>query len=171
MTEEERILTLEEKVARLHFDVYALQSKMDLMADRKTENSSEIPNNCEDCIWSVCNYNKAFEDEPTISKMEQVDKDINVRSKTEPQTSCKTCRFGEVDEGYVRCAYYSKATEQDEPQTDGYISGEDFMKIFDEPQTVLEAVLDRQTDEDRRKMAESVRKAIKDEPQTERKDK
>ena len=42
--------------------------------------------------------------EPTISKMEQVDKDINVRSK-------------------------------DEPQTDGYISGEDFMKIFDEPQT------------------------------------
>ena len=24
--------------------------------------------------------------EPTISKMEQVDKDINVRSKTEPQT-------------------------------------------------------------------------------------
>ena len=26
--------------------------------------------------------------EPTISKMEQVDKDINVRSKTEPQTDC-----------------------------------------------------------------------------------
>ena len=37
-------------------------------ADRKTENSSEKPNN------------------PTISKKEQVDKDINVRSKTEPQT-------------------------------------------------------------------------------------
>ena len=31
--------------------------------------------------------------EPTISKMEQVDKDINVRSKDEPQTDnpCKTC--------------------------------------------------------------------------------
>ena len=28
-------------------------------ADRKTE-----PQNCDDCIWSVCNYNKAFEDEP-----------------------------------------------------------------------------------------------------------
>ena len=27
-------------------------------------------------------------DEPTISKMEQVDKDINVRSKDEPQTDC-----------------------------------------------------------------------------------
>ena len=35
----------------------------DYLADRKTENSSEIPNNS------------------TISKMEQVDKDINVRSK------------------------------------------------------------------------------------------
>ena len=32
-------------------------------ADRKAENSSEKPNNCDDCIWSVCNYNKAFEDE------------------------------------------------------------------------------------------------------------
>ena len=38
------------------------------MTDRKTENSSEKPNNS------------------TISKMEQVDKDINVRSKDEPQT-------------------------------------------------------------------------------------
>ena len=38
--------------------------------DRKTENSSEKPNNS------------------TISKMEQVDKDINVRSKDEPQTDC-----------------------------------------------------------------------------------
>ena len=39
-------------------------------ADRKTESSSEKPNNS------------------TISKMEQVDKDINVRSKDEPQTDC-----------------------------------------------------------------------------------
>lgn len=36
------------------------------IADRKTENSSEIPNNCE-----------------------PFDKDINVRSKNEPQTDCK----------------------------------------------------------------------------------
>jgi len=40
------------------------------IADRKTENSSEKPNNS------------------TISKMEQVDKDINVRIKDEPQTDC-----------------------------------------------------------------------------------
>ena len=37
--------------------------------------------------------------------------------KTEP-TSCKTCRYGELDEGYVRCAYYSKSSEQSEPKTD-----------------------------------------------------
>ena len=37
MTEEERILTLEEKVARLQYDVYALQNKIDLMADCKDE--------------------------------------------------------------------------------------------------------------------------------------
>lgn len=42
MTEEERILTLEEKVARLQYDVYALQNKIDLMADRKDELSKII---------------------------------------------------------------------------------------------------------------------------------
>ena len=36
------------------------------------------------CTAKECNYEP--KDEPTISKMEQVDKDINVRSKTEPQT-------------------------------------------------------------------------------------
>ena len=59
-------------------------------ADRKTENSSEKPNNS------------------TSSKMEQVDKDTNVRSKDEPQTdihdltdcdfckhrNCKDCEGG-----------------------------------------------------------------------------
>ena len=84
------------------------------MADRKAENSSEIPNNCEDeskyemgmgtlkcdnCSeygsfkCTKCDgemYFKRLEpkDEPTISKMEQVDKGINVRSKDEPQTDC-----------------------------------------------------------------------------------
>lgn len=76
--------------------------------DRKTENSSEKPNNCEhitedgvtcakypacdDCLDNPLNKVKGSKrllkgkTEPTISKMEQVDKDINVRSKTEPQT-------------------------------------------------------------------------------------
>ena len=81
-----------------------------MMADRKTESSSEKPNNCEhitedgvtcakhpacdDCLDNPLNKVKGSErlvkgseqTEPTISKMEQVDKDINVRSKTEPQT-------------------------------------------------------------------------------------
>ena len=85
-------------------------------ADRKDENSSEKPNNCElqtircpkcgrtDYIrdmekdmgikgshykYKCINCNTYIKDEPTISKMEQVDKDINVRSKTEPQTDCQ----------------------------------------------------------------------------------
>lgn len=33
-------------------------------------NSSEKPNNCETCIWSVCNYNKAFKDEPQTERSE-----------------------------------------------------------------------------------------------------
>ena len=103
------------------------------MTDKELRTLDEMLTNLE--IWST--WNKTFANEmigicskmrnllanrktePTISKMEQVDKDINVRSKDEPQTSCKTCRYGEVDEGYVRCAYYSKATDKDEPQTDG----------------------------------------------------
>ena len=81
------------------------------LADHKTEPSnSEIPNNCEDepqtirCPkcgrtdyirdmekdmgikgshykYKCINCNTYIKDEPTISKMEQVDKDINVRSK------------------------------------------------------------------------------------------
>ena len=79
-------------------------------ADRKTESNSEKPNNCEhitedgvtcakypaceDCLDNPLNKVKGSErllkgkTEPTISKMEQVDKDINVRSKDEPQTDC-----------------------------------------------------------------------------------
>ena len=53
-------------------------------ADRKTENSSEKPNNCEDLQdWKDRMWAEAIVTEPTISKMEQVDKDINVRSKDE----------------------------------------------------------------------------------------
>lgn len=73
----------------------------------KAENSSEIPNNCEhitedgvtcakypacdDCLDNPLNKVKGSErlvkgkTEPTISKMEQVDKDINVLFKDEPQ--------------------------------------------------------------------------------------
>ena len=64
--------------------------------------------------------------EPTISKMEQVDKDINVRSKDEPTPWCKYCqrRWENDCVGVAQCirdmqmiAELYKASE-DEPQTD-----------------------------------------------------
>ena len=124
-------------LAKIVEDVF--KGIMDIKADRKTENSSEMPNNSKEgepmkiideimpkikaearldkdnqTLWikadtldgydriiiedgsnwcrifyedcGECAHNKAEQDEPTISKMEQVDKDINVRSKDEPQT-------------------------------------------------------------------------------------
>lgn len=69
--------------------------------------------------------------EPTISKMEQVDKDINVRSKTELKTQtetqnsnltfekrtmrdCYNCRKYETEGECVECHFEPK----DEPQSD-----------------------------------------------------
>ena len=92
-------------------EMMGICSKMrNLLADRKTENSSEKPNNCEhitedgvtcakypacdDCLDNPLNKVKGSErlvkgseqTEPTISKMEQVETDINVGRKDEPQT-------------------------------------------------------------------------------------
>ena len=83
----------------------------------KTENCSEIPNNSK------------VSEKPTgstISKMEQVDKDINVRSKDEPQwtkENCKGCKYNEYpyDSGtcFVRvCINGNKYEPKDEPQTE-----------------------------------------------------
>ena len=94
-----------------HIDFEKVWEEAVLTADRKTENSSEKPNNCEhitedgvtcakypacdDCLDNPLNKAKGSErlvkgsDEPTRSKMEQVDKGINVRSKDEPQTDCQ----------------------------------------------------------------------------------
>ena len=80
----------------LNDKIYTIIVGKALEADRKTENSSEKPNNCEvknycdDCLYTDTCDDKAFfyacTSKATISKMEQVDKDINVRSKDEPQT-------------------------------------------------------------------------------------
>ena len=92
--------------------------------DKTEPSNSEKPNNCEPKICDTCRYYNSnipcgstpsvckeadkfaeeFVDglkklkpkvEPTISKMEQVDKDINVRSKDEPQTDeyCDYCKM------------------------------------------------------------------------------
>ena len=90
-------------------------------ADRKTS-SSEKPNNCEhitedgvtcakypacdDCLDNPLNKVKGSErlvkgseqTEPTISKMELVDKDINVRSKDEPHIVGKHADVIIIDE-------------------------------------------------------------------------
>ena len=104
-----------------------------LNADRKTENSSEIPNNCEDCIWSVCNYNKAFKDEPTISKMEQVDKDINVRSKDEPKI-CDTCRYYNSN---IPCGSTPSACKEADKFAEEFVDGLKKLKPKTEPQTYV----------------------------------
>lgn len=93
--------------------------------DRKTENSSEKPNNS------------------TISKMEQVDKDINVRSKDEPQTeemvSCQTCKHWIPYEcTNDKCHYEPKAEElydQIVEDINTRVKCAFAKKIEDEPQT------------------------------------
>lgn len=81
-----------------------------LHADRKTEpQTCSVNGRPYDC--GNCEYHKCMADEP--------------------QTDCKTCRYGEVDEGYVRCAYYSKATEQTEPQTEPLPKAINGIKIAD----------------------------------------
>ena len=123
-------------------EMIGICSKMrNLLANRKTENSSEKPNNCEDAenpsgdVWECgcfldtycehqiydrnpdgtiniveCGYEP--KDEPTISKMEQVD---------EPQTpydNCQSCLHWVYD-GYWYCECNECRYEpKDEPQTD-----------------------------------------------------
>ena len=98
------------------------------LKDRKTENSSEIPNNCEhiteygvtcakypacdDCLDNPLNKVKGSKrllkgkDEPTGYNLSPVDKDINVRSKDEPKLS-------EIPT--------SKYEPKDEPQTERHL--------------------------------------------------
>ena len=74
----------------------------------------EICTNTHECVKDT--HDKT---EPTISKMEQVDKDINVRSNDEPQTPmCETCRYDEPNN----------------PKCDECIAGEDKPSNY-EPQT------------------------------------
>lgn len=99
------------------------------LADRKTEPSIDIIR-CKDCdnyagegmycAWNVltgdmgyCHHARpkgstditAEQTEPTVSKMEQVDKDIYVRSKDEPQTDCKKCKYAWWYDERYRCPF------------------------------------------------------------------
>lgn len=71
--------------------------------------------------------------EPTCSKMEQVDKDINVRSKDE-QTDCNGCKFVGTYDTEFPCANCSRKTKdyyaKEEPTAQEYEKW-----LFKEPQT------------------------------------
>lgn len=97
-----------------------------IYADRKTENSSEIPNNS------------------TISKMEQVDKDINVRSKDEPQTYVINPQEPTNDDKCFEC-------------DDFFTCGGQCNKIEDEPQTDLLVKTPRKSRESHEKNCETCR--------------
>ena len=86
---------------------------------------------CEECYEYLCEKDEApkadRKTEPTISKMEQVDKDINVRSKDEPQTE-NPCDGCVCDDGKhlmycMNCKGIAVKTEppkvEDEPQIHG----------------------------------------------------
>ena len=73
----------------------------DIKADRKTENSSEKPNNCEaknycdDCLYTdTCDSKEFFyacTSKATISKMEQVETEPQTQKCDRPQMDCKNC--------------------------------------------------------------------------------
>ena len=66
------------------------------VSDSEIPNNCEVKNYCDDCLYTdTCDSKEFFyacTSKATISKMEQVDKDINVRSKDEPQP-CEWCKF------------------------------------------------------------------------------
>ena len=134
MTEEERILTLEEKVARLQYDVYALQSKMDLMADRKTESNSEIPNNCDTCKhnkleWysEVCdgcskahsNYEPKTEPQPNADQHIQHVESVEPTWTKEEHEAFYTFLWNVINPNEME-DYIGMFEAKDEPQTDVY---------------------------------------------------
>ena len=95
--------------------------------------------------------------EPTISKMEQVDKDINVRSKTEPEIDgaidearfkahCMNCQRDVADIKCLDCdgdKYFIK----DEPQTDKeIILDPSFAELSDEQFVEAMKLIEPQTD-------------------------
>ena len=101
-------------------------------ADRKTENSSEIPNNCEktDCDtcryagecdwepWQECPYEP--KDEPTISKMEQVeDEPMKTTDYCDicKRDMCEICVADATNPYCVPSHYEINYDPKDEPQT------------------------------------------------------
>ena len=78
----------------------------------------EPQNYCDDCLYTDTCDDKAFfyacTSKATISKMEQVDKDINVRSKDEPQTDWKDQMWAEAVEQREHAILYEPTYNLDD---------------------------------------------------------
>ena len=133
---------------------YKLQKALYDMADRKTDNSSEKPNNCEhitedgvtcakypacdDCLDNPLNKVKGSKrllkgkTEPTGYNLSPVDKDINVRSKTEPQTD------GILFKGNLKEGEYKLIKT-----TNGWVLEGNDIAYCGEPQTEVKEKCDR----------------------------
>ena len=95
---------------------------------------AKMPNNCEECdLKGLCpDYWTKIGEEYTRPSWCQLD-DLDATTfcgvpMEEAVEIMQMYRRGEL-------VHFKNYAIKDEPQTDGYISGEDFMKIFDEPQT------------------------------------
>ena len=116
-----------EPTMRLHEwtsdDITFCTAKCEVKCFRKPKyiKHKDIPHSFSDFSNSCVEYEP--KDEPTISKMEQVDKDINVRSKDEPQTNkggCSNCAGKDIcTNAFTEVSQYCGAYEpKDEPQTE-----------------------------------------------------
>ena len=114
----------------------------------------EPQNYCDDCLYTDTCDDKAFfyacTSKATISKMEQVDKDINVRSKDEPQTYVINPQEPTNDDKCFECDDFFICDGQcdeveDEPQTDAYDSARfshNCIGICENPMTYIAKVED-----------------------------
>ena len=94
------------------------------------------------CILDIWDYDKfglkakAFTINRDVYRIEKAELGKLIRGEqTEPQTYITEDRDTQILDAWQVHHRTSTTAVTDEPQTDGYISGEDFMKIFDEPQT------------------------------------
>ena len=104
-------------------EMIGICSKMrNLLADRKTENSSEIPNNCEHITEDgvTCAKYPACDDclDNPLNKVKGSERLL--KGKDEPQT-CEDCRHNGVKHAYDyacdKCTDMDKFQHEDEPQT------------------------------------------------------
>lgn len=131
-----------------HEPLYKYSDIKRIIKSLPTRKFNDEPQTCDDCIWTVCNYNNAFEDEPQtdcyVSDLckHYGDKQIcgrcrnrNLFCEAEPQPRCPKCGkrgyirslesmgvklkvFDEYKWKCTNCNKYFKEEPTDESQTD-----------------------------------------------------